>query len=463
MIDIGGLLQSILPYSFAVAMTAGVVAVIALDAYYNKKDILSALAVKKNVVKARVFIVIFIMTLLFAEFLSTVPHDLVNVLKKDWGVIALYIAYESALLITRFIIMKKSSFPDSFLKAMYSNLCNRHDVSGGFRVHLSNNANVELWTTAQVLHGLLGNYDTAKMVQYSTEAINFYDGLTNKNEVLWSNNWKTKNILLVPNFWAIISMCKIISKNTYETILPNGMHAKTINNVTRGVVSILELQQPTGGWGSHSKNSVYRYFPTTMAIWALSEALRINDFLRLESAQRGKIETAIDSAVQLLIQDYNKDLALWPNVPGRNPKRNTVSLSLFSFAVLSIVQKTHYYSLKQEGQLKDFLKSIHEDMMKHVDYCLGKDIEDIETDEPYDNETIDSNGVTSIMFYDWLPVAMLAIYASKLNGTYKDFYDSIREKRIRDITIQHVDEMNDWYSYRLAVMLIGISINKTIG
>lgn len=97
--------------------------------------------------------------------------------------------------------------------------------------------------------------------------------------------------------------------------------------------------------------------------------------------------------------------------------------------------------------------------MNNCDYCIQKDIDDVETDGPYDNVSIDSNGVISVTFYDWLPIVMTAIYASKKNGEYNILYDGIREKRIRDILAQNKNNFKNWYTYRLSVILISISLN----
>lgn len=458
MTNIITLLQNILPYQFLYAFTLSGIIFIISEIYFNRVDIFSAFLSRIAIIKSRLFILSFILSYILFN-IDNIINDFKAAIMSNLWLLAIYIIYEISLIIIRLLVKYKSKIPNDVIETMYQSLVNRHDNTGGFRVFEDQNSNTELWTTSQTMYGLLYYYDNSELVIYSNEFMHYLEAESQKNTVLWGENIEEKNFFLMPNLWAVIAMLTIISKKNYNELINASLYEKTKKNIFLSINTILQLQLENGGWSSHSQNNYDRTLPTVMSVWILSEAIMKNSFLNLDQNQLLSIQNALERGISLLIRNYNSKMSLWSNVPNLTPKRNTISLTIYVYALLSITCNNLKLTNIANIGLNNFLSEIHNDIMNNCDYCMQKDIDDVETDGPYDNVLIDSNGVISVTFYDWLPIVMTAIYASKKNGNYNILYDGIREKQIRDILVQNKSNFKNWYTYRLSVILISLSLN----
>ena len=458
--EIINLLKDILSPQYGVALTLSAIVVIILQfCNKNKSDILSMITNKESILICRVGILVFVLTLCTIKLIET--RDFLIFIKANWILLIPYPAYEIFLLIIGRYIISRVKTPRDYCNKLYTHLCNRNNGNGGFCIS-SNDNRVALWGTSQTIYGLLDSYDNQDVIKYSKMFVNYCE---QSKDVIWKKD-NSDDILFVPNFWAILALMKIITKVSRSRELLGDDYKKACDMVSSGLDTILALKLRNNGWSPHLKKSQdkdYRLSATIIALWSLSEIISEGgNIIQITPEKRTEIIDVLNGSIADIINNYDNNSG-WSNSPyetSRSKNARNGSLSLYVYSVLSIIESNLKKASQSNSGLSSFFSRNHSSMMKKVSYYLSKDIEDNETDSPYDIVHTSSPEAIAVTCYDWLPTVMLAIYTSKLNRTYRKYDDGIIEKKITDTLNKNIEKLNSWYTYRLALMLIGLSINN---
>lgn len=466
MVDLFGLFQGFLPYSvaFSISLAFTIAFIVLIVSRYRNKWI--KLLERDNILAARMFLVVLMVALPFVSYTSNANPSLKSALISNWWVVVIYGCFELTLLSYKYYLQRHSGLAEPYLNEVFQILVQRQDTSGGFRVSFHENSPIELWCTAQALHGLVACFNNISLVSKTSRVVTYYEKLGMHGEALWSEG--ENPVLLAPNAWAIISLEEIARKDGLaESLLPDTFN-KATQMCARGLDRLVNLQLTNGGWAPAGKfDDDLRIFPTTIATWAISLAVKHHASLGLSAEQMTRLDSSLVRAVELLQKTYNGNENTWDNNPTRPFPRKMIGLTLIAYTALSVAETSFRAMMGKRNSihavrsLEKWLDNIHGPVFAHVEHCLYRDIDDAETDGPYDNVIgTATDFVIPIVFYDWIPAAMLAIYASKITGRYRGVVDALRERRLTEIVSNHSNNAYSWYTYRLAVTAIASSYNK---
>jgi hypothetical protein len=451
-------LTNLLPSEYSIAIIFCVIALFCVKLYFHN-DLLSMIIEKESIVKIRVVIITFALVLCV---ITSVNEK--TIFTKYWLFLIIPFIYEGGLFVLKSHIIRSINKDRN---EYCNNLCNqihsRYDSSSGLFYIYPNSQTPKLWAASQTIYGLIGINNSQTTTDYK-KFITYCNGQKNtiKDYIFKKNN--TGHFKLISNLWTILALIKIITVIPKED-LEDKNYKMACTMITQGLSSILNLKLSNNGWAPSSDKEQptdYRLHPTIISLWLLSEILLNTEKLNISETNKNKIINILNQSIYNIIENYNKKQGGWSNAPyeeaGKNIGNN--SLSLYVFSILIIIKNNlHTIEFSNKENLSKFLIEKHNLMMKKVDNCLLRGVEDNETDGPYDNAVNFKSETLSVTFYDWLPMVILAINTSKLNGIYGKS-DSFREKRLYTILNNHKDDMKNWYTYRLALMLIGFSINK---
>lgn len=465
MVDIFDLLENILPYNLTFSLSLALI--ISLSILFASRYRTQWINIfdSVNILALRIFLIVFLLALPISSLTQSTSLTLYDFLTRYWWIILVYILFEAFLYGYRIYLRRLARVPKQYLNEIYQILTQRQDSDGGFRIGSKKETPVELWCTAQTLHGFILGFNDITLIHKTNKVLSYYQSVGRSGEALWSEN--QKNFLLIPATWALISLEELVSKEGYPESLSESTFKSAVEMVHSGLEKLKLLQLTNGGWAPAGNiDDDLRIFPTAIAIWALALAVKHQKALNLEREQLKETITSLSLAIELMKKKFDNNNYMWDNNPSRSVLRRISGLTLLVYMALSEADVA-LNSLKGSIQnhlssniLHKWLDSIHEPIMAHIDFCLHRDIEDLETDGPYDNiikAKIDS--IIPIAFYDWLPAAMLAINASKITGRYKPVRDALREKRLTETLVKYNSHLPNWYTYRLAVIVIASSLS----
>lgn len=465
MVDIFDLLKDILPYdlTFSLSLAFVVSLAILISSRYRTQWI--SLFDAEKILALRVFLLVFLIALTVTSVTQSTSLTLIDGFAYHWWVIPAYALFEVIFYGYRYYLRRLAGIPKHYLSEIYQILTLRQGSSGGFRVGSREDTPVELWCTAQTLHGFVLGFSDITLISKTTKVLGYYQTVGRNAETLWSE--RQTNCLLVPAIWALISLEELINKKGYAESLSASSYSQAVEMFHLGLKKLKQLQLSNGGWAPVGNlDDDLRIFPTTMAVWALALAIKHRKALSLEGDLLAHTIASMFSAIELLQKKYDSKSNMWDVNPARSVTRRMSGLTLMvytalSFADTAVTSEKYSDESRLLGRnLHKWLDTIHEPVMAHIDSCLHRDIEDSETDSPYDH-VIKANTdlVIPVAFYDWLPAAMLATNASKLTGRYSPIRDALREKRLTETLVKHYSHLHDWYTYRLAVILIAASFD----
>ncbi|MDP1624270.1 MAG: hypothetical protein Q8L64_00720 [bacterium] len=465
--DLFDLLKDILPPQLSISLTITFTVYIALKAFQKyRSNWLTAIDLE-TIFLTRIMIIVFLLLYPalqnYASLKTSSKLLLELVISYRWALI-FYLAFEAGLYLLRYYIRRKTVLPAGYVQACYSAIIQCQDSDGGgIKVKNEIHAPVQLWTTAQSLYGLIKTINDVQLIPHIRKIIHYYERALVEEPTIWSTS-KSPNIVV--SGWALISMIEFYSTKSYREIFES--EAVNIHKwIVDGLNSIVLLQLHNGGWATMGNEEAdLRIFPTSVSVWALSIAVRDRESLNLNQEQVADLYKAILQGVNNLKISYNKELGVWDSNPNRNWVQKNNALTLLTYGILMKVEQivvkygNSYESQKLLNELTPWLNSQYEQIMGHVDHCLGRDINDNEADAPFDDLMSTPEGSKApVTYYDWIYCAYLALRASRLSKR-STIRDAVREKQIIDVLVKHREWLPNWYTYKTALILIASSIDE---
>jgi hypothetical protein len=158
--------------------------------------------------------------------------------------------------------------------------------------------------------------------------------------------------------------------------------------------------------------------------------------------------------------DEGRD-GFWDPNPRRGWRQRSSSLTLFTYAILlrleAALREFDGQQLHTETKaLTQWLDARRKRITCHIDHCLHRDLDDHESDGPWDHVVTDRAGLecpTDITYFDWPTSALLALRLSRATKRY-DHSDALREQHLNSRLSGRADQFHRWYSFRLSMVVI---------
>lgn len=322
-----------------------------------------------------------------------------------------------------------------------------------------------------MVHALVSAVNTVDMAGVVERAIQFYRVELAKPTSLWSG---AKNALITPSSWILLSLAEF-ARSAHWSNLKDDEKKEVRAWIKQGVTILLGLQTTAGGWtplGS-KKQLDLRTLPTVTVLWSLAAVLRARSAVELSEDETKACVTAVGRGWDFLMES-STELAgdrWWDPNPHRGWRQKCVGLTLLTYGVLFVVSEalsevTRGNDTARPGtdRLQQWLKNQHNAIMRQLDHCLHRDLEDMEADGPWDHIVSDQDGTSReipITYFDWPTSALFALRLSKSAKCY-DYSDAAREQVLSNLLANAAKSQEHAYSFRLAMILIASAVDGPI-
>lgn len=332
---------------------------------------------------------------------------------------------------------------------------------GGFDAKSDRNDRIELWSTAQSLHAI-ASINSSATAAAVLRALTYYEAKLPVEDTYWRPG---KGVLVTPASWVLLSLAAVARGPNYKAALE--VHPTRISDwLNVGAKRLVALRTGDGAWtpaGSHDALDG-RTLPTIVSLWALAEVVAVRDKASLQEDTLSEIAVALrDGCTFLLTSLQNEqDEKYWDANPKRPWRKKCSALTLFTFAALLSLVDT----LSEEGpigmqdqvtKLRGWAKKERDAIMRHIDHCLHRGLDDNEADAPWDNLVKDETEASlkdfPVTYFDWPTSALFALQQCKKVDMY-DHADAVREQRLTTQLTNAEDQLERQYTFRLAMILI---------
>lgn len=469
--EVPKIVEEFLPANWYIALSSAIAVAVVLDSVLTiTRGGVGSLLETRHVRRVRTFFVALIGILA----LETLAGSPAKAGLTPWIPVAIvgvvYGASEGGFRIwLRSLRRRDTLLPVDYLRSCVNVLRGRQTDDGGFRVKGGVDARSELWTSAQVIHGLVGAVDRVDMAGVTDRSLDYLREELKRAGTLWT---AARDPLIVSSAWTLLAMTTVATSKHWENI--GSAHKEEVREwIREGVLQLANAQTGSGAWTSlgSQRDTDIRSLPTVVALWAIAGVIAARSQAEISEDLVRAGARSLDRGWRFL-RDHceGSEREMWwdPN-PQREWRQRSSALTLLTYGVLlaaaKILEDTPDDPVRQIGAtIREWSVPKHDPMMRNVDHCLHRGLEDNEADDPWDHLVQDRDGrarEVPITYFDWPTSALFALRLCKVANLY-DISDATRERELTNALIRAPKSLDQAYSFRLAMILISTSVNGPV-